>query len=214
MEIANQDFNAFLEWKLKTRSLKERISQLESKEMNDVMIYYSIMQNACTQFGGFVAVTSVMLGFFREFKYFFVLGMVLAFILYIICPLYFGSKKMQTLKCSSREIFVERKILYKACISLMGEYNSKCAVASPYLLPKELEDTEMKVIKNFKKENADLVYQTKYYRKFLLLMGIFGIMYAIGFISAYYVFFQDVSRSSRGVPVKGQVTHPSSHRFF
>lgn len=194
MEITNRDINGFLDWKIKTKNLKEKISQLESREMKDKMVYYSIMQNACTQFAGFVAVTSIMPNLFQEFKYFFVLGMILTYILFIIYPLYFGSKKMQTLKCSSCKVIVERERLHKSCISLMSEYNNKCAVASPFkdtqgLLLKELGDVEMKNIMNFKKEDADLVYQTKYYQKFLFLMGIAGIIYAVGFMSAFCIFF-------------------------
>ncbi|KAL6577232.1 hypothetical protein OROMI_011508 [Orobanche minor] len=209
MEITNQDFNGFLDWKTKTKNLKEKILQLESKEMKDVMVYYSVMQNACMHFGGFVAVSSIMPSIFREFKYFLVLGMVLTFILFIIYPLYFGIIKLQRLKCSTREVIVERKRLYKSCISLMGEYNKMCVVESPFkdtrdLLLKELGDVEMKNIKNFKKEDADLVYQTKYYQKYLLLMGIMGIIYAVGFIGAFYVFFQDVPRISRGVLIKAK----------
>ncbi|KAL6563590.1 hypothetical protein OROGR_002549 [Orobanche gracilis] len=195
MEITNQDFNGFLDWKTKTKNLKKKIFQLESKEMKDVMAYYSVMQNACMQFAGFVAISSIMPNIFREIKYFLVLGMVLTFILFIIYPLYFGIKKLQRLKCSTREAIVERKRLYESCMSLMGEYNKICAVASPFkdtqdLLLKEFGDVEMENIKNFKKEDADLVYQTKYYQKFLLLMGIVGIIYAVGFIGAFYVFFQ------------------------
>ncbi|KAL8111085.1 hypothetical protein AgCh_026723 [Apium graveolens] len=209
MEMTNQDINGFLYWKIKTKNLKEKISELEFREMKDRIAYYSIMQNACTQFGGFVAVTSIMPSLFRELKYIFVLGMVLTYILFIIYPLYFGSRKMQTLKCSSREVIVERNRLHKSCSSLMSEYNNMCAAASPFkntqnLLLKDLGDDEMKKIKNFKREDADLIYQTKYYQKFLLLMGIAGIIYAVGFISAFYVFFQDVPRVSRGMPIKAK----------
>lgn len=203
-QITNLNSNSFLDWKIKAKNLKERISQLESKEMNYVIMYYSVMQKACMQFGGFVAVSSIMPSLFRESKYFLVLGMVLTFILYIIYPLYFESKKMQRQKCSTREVIVERKNLYKSCISLMNDYKKMCDVASPLeaiqdFLLGELGDVGMKNIKNFKKEDADLVYQTKYYQKFLLLIGIVGIIYAVGFISAFYVFFQDVPRVSRGV---------------
>ncbi|KAK1351479.1 hypothetical protein POM88_054316 [Heracleum sosnowskyi] len=116
---------------------------------------------------------------------------------------------MQTLKCSSRKVIVERKRIYKSCISFMNEYNSKCAVANPFkdaqdLSLKELGDVEVKNIKNFKKENVDLVYQIKYYQKFLLLICIVGIVYAVGIFSAFYVFFQDVPRVSRCGPVKAK----------
>ncbi|KAK1351482.1 hypothetical protein POM88_054319 [Heracleum sosnowskyi] len=123
MAITNQDFNDFLDWKMKTKNLKEKISQLESRELDDVII--------------------------------------------------------------------------------------KCAVANPFkdaqdLSLKELGDVEVKNIKNFKKENVDLVYQIKYYQKFLLLICIVGIVYAVGIFGAFYVFFQDVPRVSRCGPVKAK----------
>lgn len=83
MAIASQTLVDSLEWKMKIRDLKENITTQESREMDDVLMYYSIMQNACMQLAGFVAVSSIMLSFFRECKYFVVLCLVLTFLLYI-----------------------------------------------------------------------------------------------------------------------------------
>lgn len=207
MERTTQDLIGFLDWKIKTKNLKVNISQLEWREMKNMMVYYSIMQNACMQLAGLVAVSSIMAGFFRELKWFLVLGMILTCILYVVYPVYFGIKKMQGLKSSSCEVIAERKRLHKSCVSLMSDYNNMCDVASPFkntqdLVFKEIGDVEMKKIKNFKKEDADLIYQTKYYQNLLLLIGIVGLIYAIAFISAFCLFFQDVPKVSRGVPTK------------
>ncbi|KAK1372081.1 hypothetical protein POM88_038173 [Heracleum sosnowskyi] len=132
MEIAGQNFVGFRDWKIKVTNLKERIKDLESREMDYVLIYVSVMQNVSMQFGGLVAVSLLTAGLFHEFNYFVGLGLILEYHLFIAYHVYSGKKNTQALKRSICEIIAERKRLYRSCTRILSEYDNVCVVASPF----------------------------------------------------------------------------------